>query len=98
MWRACCLAGNGINRRQSHASLPCPAAFENDFGRFRYLTIPMAVYPVGVQRVTESDLPFLIASSPRRAVECHFTLGPPVNRFLNEPSLEITLEISESIP
>ena len=42
-------------------------SFENDFGRFRYLTIPMDVYPVGIQRVTESDLPFLIAS-PTKAL------------------------------
>lgn len=44
-----------------------PTTFENDFGRFRYLTIPMAVYPVGMMRVTESDLPFLIAS-PTKAL------------------------------
>jgi hypothetical protein len=44
-----------------------PAAFENDFGRFRYLTIPKAVYPVGIQRVTELDLPFLLAS-PAKAL------------------------------
>lgn len=43
------------------------AELENDFGRFRYLTIPKAVYPVGIQRVTESDLPFLIAS-PTKAL------------------------------
>ena len=44
-----------------------PALFENDFGRFHYLTIPKAVYPVGIQRITESDLPFLIAS-PTKAL------------------------------
>lgn len=44
-----------------------PVAFENDYGRFRYLTIPKAVYPVGIQRVTESDLPFLLAS-PTKAL------------------------------
>jgi hypothetical protein len=44
-----------------------PAAFENDLGRFCYLKIPMAVYPVGIQRVTGSDLPFLIAS-PTKAL------------------------------
>jgi hypothetical protein len=49
------------------ATMKRPAAFENDFGRFRYLTIPKAVYPVGVQRVTESDLPFLLAS-PTKAL------------------------------
>jgi hypothetical protein len=37
------------------------------YGRFRDLTTPKAVYPVGIQRVTESDLPFLIAS-PTKAL------------------------------
>lgn len=46
-----------------------PAAFENDFGRFRFLTIPKAVYPVGIQRITDSDLPFLIASPTKALVD-----------------------------
>ena len=46
-----------------------PAGFENDFGRFRYLAIPKTVYPVGIQRVTESDLPFLIASPTKALVD-----------------------------
>lgn len=64
-----------------------PAAFENDFGRFRYLTIPKAVYPVGVQRVTGSDLPFLIASptkglADRIAREPGFRSMADVSRWL----------------
>ena len=43
------------------------ANFENAFGRFRYRHVPDEVYPVGIQRVTESDLPFLIAS-PTKAL------------------------------
>jgi hypothetical protein len=43
------------------------ASFGNDFGRFRYLTIPKTVYPVGILRITDSDLPFLIAS-PAKAL------------------------------
>ena len=39
------------------------------FGRFRYLTIPKTVYPVGILRVTESDLPFLIASPTKALVD-----------------------------
>jgi len=46
-----------------------PTVFENDFGRFRYLSIPKAVYPVGIGRVTESDLPFLIASPTKALVD-----------------------------
>jgi hypothetical protein len=37
----------------------------------------MAVYPVGVQRVTESDLPFLIASSPKAGGGVSFHTCPP---------------------
>ena len=46
-----------------------PAEFENDFGRFRYQTIPKAVYPIGIERVTDSDLPFLIASPTKALVD-----------------------------
>ena len=38
------------------------ASFKNRFGLFRYLTIPMSVYPVGIHRITDAELPFLIAS------------------------------------
>lgn len=61
-----------------------PAAFENDFGRFRYLTIPKAVYPLGVQRVTESDLPFLIAS-PTKAL---------VDRIAREPGFRSMADVA----
>jgi hypothetical protein len=46
-----------------------PAMFANDFGRFSYQTIPKAVYPIGIGRVTESDLPFLIASPTKALVD-----------------------------
>jgi len=60
------------------------AAFENDFGRFRYMTIPKAVYPVGVMRVTESDLPFLLAS-PTKAL---------VDRLAREPGFRSMAEVA----
>lgn len=41
--------------------------FTNDFGRFRYIPVPKAVYPVGICLVTNSDLPFLMAS-PTKAL------------------------------
>jgi len=40
---------------------------ENEFGRYRYLRVPAAVYPIGILRVTDSALPFLIAS-PTKAL------------------------------
>jgi hypothetical protein len=61
-----------------------PSAFENDFGRFRYLTIPKAVYPVGIMRVTESDLPFLIAS-PTKAL---------VDRIAREPGFRSMVDVA----
>jgi hypothetical protein len=61
-----------------------PAAFENDFGRFRYLTIPKTVYPVGILRVTESDLPFLIAS-PTKAL---------VDRIAREPGFRSMADVA----
>jgi hypothetical protein len=61
-----------------------PATFENDFGRFRYLTIPKAVYPVGIQRITESDLPFLLAS-PTKAL---------VDRIAREPGFRSVADVA----
>lgn len=51
------------------------ASFENDFGRFRYRAIPMAVYPIGILRISDSDLPFLIAS-PTKALVDRIALEP----------------------
>ncbi|MEN8740353.1 MAG: hypothetical protein ABF308_11335 [Phaeobacter gallaeciensis] len=51
------------------ATIKRAASFENDFGRFQYQPIPKAVYPVGILRVTESDLPFLIASPTKALID-----------------------------
>jgi hypothetical protein len=60
------------------------AGFQNDFGRFHYLTIPKAVYPVGILRVTESDMPFLIAS-PTKAL---------ADRIAREPGFRSMAEVA----
>ncbi|MFU8780611.1 MAG: type IV toxin-antitoxin system AbiEi family antitoxin domain-containing protein [Kiritimatiellia bacterium] len=49
------------------ATLKRPKVFENHFGRFRYLTVPRTVYPIGIERITESGIPYLIAS-PTKAL------------------------------
>lgn len=49
------------------ATLKRPAEFQNIFGRFHYRKVPEIVYSIGIERVTESGLPFLIAS-PTKAV------------------------------
>lgn len=60
------------------------ATFENAFGRFQYLTVPMSVYPVGVMRVTGSDLPFLIAS-PTKAL---------IDRIAREPGFRSMADVA----
>jgi hypothetical protein len=51
------------------ATLKRAASFENNFGRYRYLSIPKTVYPVGILRVTDSDLPFLMASPTKALID-----------------------------
>jgi hypothetical protein len=70
------------------------ASFENDFGRFRFLTVPKSAYPVGVQRVTDSDLPFLIASPTKALVdriarEAGFRSMADVARWIDAMRIEI---------
>ncbi len=49
------------------ATLKRPTSIENAFGRFRYLGIPAAVYPVGITSVRDGGIPYLIAS-PTKAL------------------------------
>jgi len=57
------------------ATLKRSREFENVFGRFRYRTIPKKVYPIGIERITEAGLPFLIAS-PTKALCDRISLEP----------------------
>lgn len=43
------------------ATMRRPKEFENRLGRFRFRRVPEAVYPIGIERVTDADVPFLIA-------------------------------------
>lgn len=61
------------------------ADFENAFGRFRYFQIPEAVYPVGIERITASDLPFLLAS-PTKAL---------CDRIAREPGFRSMVDVSQ---
>jgi hypothetical protein len=49
------------------ATLKRPRQFENGMGRFRFHAVPEEVYLIGIDRVTDAGLPFLIAS-PTKAV------------------------------
>lgn len=60
------------------------ASFENDFSRFLYFTVPKAVYPIGILRITDSDLPFLIAS-PTKAL---------IDRIAREPGFRSMADVA----
>lgn len=66
------------------ATIRRPASFENTFGRFSFQPIPKTVYPIGVTRVTESDLPFLIAS-PTKAL---------IDRIAREPAFRSMADVA----
>jgi hypothetical protein len=66
------------------ATVKRSASFENDFGRFRFLAVPKEAYPVGIQRVTDSDLPFLIAT-PTKAL---------VDRIAREPGFRSMADVA----
>ena len=77
------------------------ASFENAFGRFRYLHVPDAVYPVGIQRVTDFDLPFLIASPTkalcdRIALEAGFRSMTDVVRWLEGMRIDLETDLNKA--
>jgi hypothetical protein len=77
------------------------AGVENVFGRFRYLQVPAEVYPVGVQRVTDSDLPFLLASPTkalcdRIAREAGFRSMADVERWLGGMRIDSAMGLNST--
>ena len=76
------------------------ASFENAFGRFRYRHVPDEVYPVGIQRVADSDLPFLIASPikalcDRIALEAGFRSMADVARWLEGMRMDLATSLDQ---
>jgi len=57
------------------ATLKRPKVFENIFGHFRYHNISRAVYSIGIERIEESGMPFLMAS-PTKALCDRIALEP----------------------
>ena len=57
------------------ATLKRGKEFDNVFGRYRYRTVPRNVYPIGIERITEGGIPFLIAS-PTKALCDRIALEP----------------------
>ena len=64
------------------ATMKRSASFENDFGRFRYFNVPKAIYPTGIQRIVDADLPFLIAS-PTKALADSIAREPGFRSMAN---------------
>lgn len=83
------------------ATIKRAASFENDFGHFRYLAIPKSVYPVGIHRITDSDLPFLMASPTKALVdriarEAGFRSIADVARWWEEMRIELPSALDHS--
>ena len=83
------------------ATIKRAATFENDFGHFRYLAIPKSVYPAGIHRMMNSDLPFLIASptkalADRIAREAGFRSIADVARWWKEMRIELLSGLDHS--
>lgn len=64
------------------ATLKRPKEFENIFGHFNYRRVPESVYSIGIERITEPETPFLIAS-PTKAVCDRIALEPRM-RFMSD--------------
>ena len=83
------------------ATIKRAASFENDFGHFRYLAIPKFVYPIGIHRMTDSDLPFLMASPTKAIVdriarEAGFRSVADVARWWKTMRIELLSDLDHS--
>ena len=78
------------------ATLKRSAEFQNIFGRFHYRRVPESVYPAGIERVTESGLPFLIAS-PTKAVCDRIALEPRIRSMLDVKRWAELMRLDEAI-
>lgn len=57
------------------ATLKRAKEYQNTFGRYRYRNVPQKVYALGIERITEGGIPFLIAS-PTKALCDRIALEP----------------------
>lgn len=78
------------------ATLRRPKEFENDVGRFRYRRVPEKVFPVGIERITESEIPILIAS-PTKALCDRIALEPRMRSMKDVRQWAELMRLSETI-
>ena len=84
------------------ATLKRPRRFENAYGRFCYHRIPREAYAIGIEQVTESGIPFLIASATkalcdRIALESRIRSMVDVRRWLTLMRLDEIFEIDQTV-
>jgi predicted transcriptional regulator of viral defense system len=78
------------------ATLNRPKEFENAYGRFRYHTLSRKVYSVGVERITEFEIPFLIAS-PTKALCDRIALEPGMRSMVDVKRWAELMRLDESM-
>ena len=78
------------------ATLKRPKEFENAFGRFRYRRVPEKVFPAGIERVAESELPFLVAS-PTKALCDRIALEPRMRSISDVKRWADLMRLNEEI-
>jgi hypothetical protein len=77
------------------ATLRRPKEFENDFGRFRYRRLPEIVFPVGIERITDPEIPFLMAS-PTKALCDRIALEPRMRSMKDVRQWAELMRLSET--
>jgi predicted transcriptional regulator of viral defense system len=76
------------------ATLKRSTEYENVFGRYRYRTVPRKAYPIGIERVTEGGIPFLIAS-PTKALCDRIALEPRMRSMSDVRRWAMLMRLSE---
>jgi hypothetical protein len=77
------------------ATLRRPKEFENDFGRFRYRRLPEIVFPVGIERITDPEIPLLMAS-PTKALCDRIALEPRMRSMKDVRQWAELMRLSET--
>ncbi len=78
------------------ATLKRPKCLENDFGRYSYHKISRNVYPIGLERIMEVDIPFLIAS-PTKALCDRIAFEPGMRSMRDVLEWVRLMRISEAL-
>jgi len=83
------------------ATMKRSSEFQNDFGTYRYRQIPAKIYPVGVTRMNEATIPFLIASPTKAICDTIARAGSmrsmaEVRRWLTSMRIDTPLQLDES--